>query len=121
MSSAAGLDYTWSGAHGRWHAVLQAAYVSKVRCNQDTVLKTDCLRTPTFSVGTSQTRFDARLGWQSASTSLGGQWSLGLVVNNLFDKQYVAFVENVITRPFGIAYGGRTAPRKLMLEASVKF
>jgi iron complex outermembrane receptor protein len=112
----AGVDSSWQAWGGTLNGVLQGAYVSEVRCNADTISKTDCLKTPTFSVGTSTTRLDARLGWESPRQAGGGRWGVALVVNNLLDKRYVSFVENTITRPLGVAYSETTAPRRIGLE-----
>lgn len=113
---AAGVDASWDAWGGKLNGLLQAAYVSEVRCNADTVTRTDCLKTPTFSVGTSTTRVDARIGWDSPKLAGGGRWGVALVVNNLLDKRYVSFVENTITRPLGVAYSETTAPRRIGLE-----
>jgi iron complex outermembrane receptor protein len=113
---AAGIDSSWDAFGGTLNGLLQAAYVSEVRCNADTITRTDCLKTPTFSVGTSTTRVDARIGWESPKQAGGGRWGVALVVNNLLDKRYVSFVENTITRPLGVAYAETTAPRKVGLE-----
>lgn len=116
FTSALGLDLNWVGLGGKFNALLQGSHTSKVRCNSETINQSECLKTPIFAVGTPRSRVDFRLQWENPS-----QLVLALTVNNLQNKQFVTFVENTVTRPFDVAYGERTSPRKFSVEISRKF
>jgi iron complex outermembrane receptor protein len=116
FTHAAGLDLTWLAFGGRFNALFQGAYTSRVLCNSETIAQTACLKTPIFEVGTPRTRVDMRLQWESQK-----QFGIAMTVSNLYNKQYVTLVENTVTRPFDVAYGERTSPRKFNIEFSRKF
>ncbi len=110
-----GVDTMWPLAGGTVVGTLQGAYTGAQRCNADALAQGTCLTTPTFRVGTSQTRLDARLGWDSAVAASVPHWGLALVVTNLTDKRYVTSV-NYIAASLGAPYATITPPRMIALE-----
>ena len=58
-----------------------------------------------------RSKADFRLGWDNAN----GKFGIALLVNNLFDKQYVHTLDGQ-TKPFGLPYAIVTPPRTVSLE-----
>ncbi len=115
-SLTAGFDLQWPLANGLASWTFQGSYLGPTRCNDDSQSQGSCLKAPTFTVGEARQRFDTRVGWDAPSK----QWGLGLVVNNLFDKQYVNFLSN-LSAPVGSPYyAGLTEPRRILLEFKAK-
>jgi iron complex outermembrane receptor protein len=111
-----GTDVEWPLADGRASWTLQGSYLGRTRCNADSATQGTCLKAPGWEVGEPQTRVDTRIGWEAASR----RWGIGLIVNNLFDQQYVRFLSNlsaVVGSPY---YAGLTDPRRIQLEVKVK-
>jgi iron complex outermembrane receptor protein len=110
FSGMAGVNTNWEALNGRMSATLQGSYHSKSRCNDDT-RALQCLNAPAFSTGTTVSKADLRLGWDTAN----GKFGIGLLVNNLFDKRYVYNLDGQ-TKAFGLPYASVTAPRTIALE-----
>lgn len=115
-SLALGMDVQWPLAGGLASWSLQGAYLGATRCNDDSQAQGSCLKAPAFRIGEARERVDTRLGWEAASR----QWGLGLVVNNLLDKQYIHWASN-LGAPVGAPYYvGLTEPRRIQIEFSAK-
>ncbi len=115
-SLTAGFDVQWVLGDGHVSWSLQGSYLSATRCNDDSESQGSCLKAPGFRVGEARQRVDTRLGWEADSK----QWGVGLIVNNLFDKQYVQFLSN-LSAPVGSPYyAGLSEPRQIQLEVKVK-
>jgi iron complex outermembrane recepter protein len=108
----AGVDVQWPLLEGTANWTLQGSYRSATRCNDDSVAQGSCLKAPTFTVGEARQRVDTRLGWETASR----QWGVALVVNNLFDKQYVNGLSNLSAAVGSPYYAGLTEPRRIQIE-----
>ena len=111
-----GSDVQWRLADGNASWTLQGSYLGRTRCNDDSPAQGTCLKAPGWEVGEAQTRVDTRLGWEAPSK----QWGVGLIVNNLFDKQYVRFLSNLSSVVGSPYYAGLTDPRRIQLEVKVK-
>jgi iron complex outermembrane receptor protein len=115
-SVTAGFDLQWGLGGGTAGWSMQGSYLSATRCNDDSLAQGSCLTAPGFRVGEARQRFDTRLGWEAASR----QWGMALIVNNLFDKQYVQYLSN-LSAPVGSPYyAGLTDPRRIQLEVKFK-
>ena len=110
-----GADTMWPLAGGTATATLQGAYTGATRCNADSVAQGTCLTAPTFRVGESMTRIDARIGWDNAAGANAARWGVALVVNNLADKRYVTGI-NYIAAGLGTPYATISPPRFIALE-----
>jgi iron complex outermembrane receptor protein len=115
-SLTAGFDVQWGLGGGMANWSMQGAYQSATRCNDDSEVQGSCLKGPGFRVGEARQRVDTRLGWEAASK----QWGLALIVNNLFDKQYVQFLSNLSSPVGSPYYAGLTEPRRIQLEVKVR-
>ncbi len=115
LTGTLGVDTTWPLAGGTAIATLQGAYTGATRCNGDSLGQGTCLTTPTFRVGGSMTRFDARLGWDSASGANTPHWGAALVVNNLTDRRYVTGI-NYIAAGLGAPNATISQPRFVAVE-----
>jgi iron complex outermembrane receptor protein len=115
-SLTAGVDVQWPLLDGTANWTLQGSYQSATRCNDDSVAQGSCLKAPTFTVGEARQRIDTRLGWEAPSR----QWSMALVVNNLFDKQYVNGLSNLSSVVGSPYYAGLTDPRRIQIEFKAK-
>jgi iron complex outermembrane receptor protein len=113
---ALGVDTLWNLGDGRATWTLQGSYIGRTRCNTDSVQQGGCLKSPAFDVAESWTRVDTRLGWEAPS----GQWGVGLIVNNLFDKQYVRFASNLSSVVGSPYYAGLTDQRRIQFEFKAK-
>ncbi|USX22809.1 TonB-dependent receptor [Oxalobacteraceae bacterium OTU3REALA1] len=105
-----GVNASWEALGGRISTTLQGTYQSKARCNDDT-RALQCLNAPAFRSGEARSKADFRLGWDNAN----GKFGIALLVNNLFDKQYVHTLDGQ-TKPFGLPYAIVTPPRTVSLE-----
>ena len=105
-----GVNASWEALGGRISTTLQGTYQSKARCNDDT-RALQCLNAPAFRTGEARSKADFRLGWDNAN----GKFGIALLVNNLFDKQYVHTLDGQ-TKPFGLPYAIVTPPRTVSLE-----
>ncbi len=114
LTATLGADYRWPLAGGVAAATLQGAYTGATRCNADSVAQGTCLRTPTFQVGGARTRFDARLGWDSASAG-ARRWGVALIVDNLADRRYVTSI-NYVAAGLGSPYATISPPRFVGVE-----
>ncbi|MBS0365216.1 MAG: TonB-dependent receptor [Proteobacteria bacterium] len=116
FSYAVGLDYLWRGvAGGDVDLSLMNAHRGATRCNAGSAAQGSCVSLPAFTVGGSQNRTDARLGWSS------GHWNVAVYANNLFDKRYVTGISNVTTPILGTPYAGVTAPRTWGVQFGLQF
>ena len=115
-SLTAGFDVQWALGDGHANWSLQGSYLSATRCNDDSEMQGACLKAPGFRVGEARQRVDTRLGWEADSK----QWGVALIVNNLFDKQYVQFLSN-LSAPVGSPYyAGLSEPRQIQFEVKIK-
>ena len=115
-SVTAGVDVQWPLMAGQANWTLQGSYLSPTRCNADSVVQGSCLTAPAFRVGEARQRVDTRIGWEAPSK----QWGMALIVNNLFDKQYVNWLSN-LSAPVGAPYyAGLTEPRRIQIEFKAK-
>jgi iron complex outermembrane receptor protein len=106
----------WALGGGNLNWSLQGSYLGATRCNDDSEMQGACLKAPGFRVGEARQRVDTRLGWEADTR----QWGVALIVNNLFDKQYVQFLSN-LSAPVGSPYyAGLSEPRHIQLEVKVK-
>ncbi|SEN23755.1 iron complex outermembrane recepter protein [Duganella sp. CF517] len=105
-----GVNASWEALGGRISSTLQGTYQSKARCNDDT-RALQCLHAPAVRTGEARSKADFRLGWDNAN----GKFGIALLVNNLFDKQYVHTLDGQ-TKPFGLPYAIVTPPRTIALE-----
>ncbi|WP_374562214.1 TonB-dependent receptor [Ideonella sp.] len=115
-SLTAGFDVQWGLGDGNLSWSMQGSYLSATRCNDDSESQGSCLKAPGFRVGEARQRVDTRLGWEAGSK----QWGVALVVNNLFDKQYVQFLSNLSSPVGSPYYAGLTEPRHIQLEVKIK-
>lgn len=99
---------------GDLNFTLQHAYTGATRCNAD-ALQGACLVTPRFRVGGSTQRTDFRAGYEAGSR----KWAAALFVNNLFDKRYVAGIQNTTTGLLGTPYATVNPPRQVGVELRV--
>jgi iron complex outermembrane receptor protein len=111
-----GTDVQWALAGGNASWTLQGSYLGRTRCNDDSAAQGTCLKAPGWEVGEAQTRVDTRIGWEAPSK----KWGVGLIVNNLFDQQYVRFLSNLSSVVGSPYYAGLTDPRRIQLEVKVK-
>jgi iron complex outermembrane recepter protein len=111
-----GTDVQWALADGTANWTLQGSYLGRTRCNDDSVAQGNCLKAPGWEVGEAQTRVDTRIGWEAPTK----KWGVGLIVNNLFDKQYVRFLSNLSSVVGSPYYAGLTDPRRIQVEVKVK-
>ncbi len=117
-SATIGADYLLRNvAGGDLDFTLQGAYVGKTRCNANSQLQGSCIPNLPFKLGGSQTRADFRVGWSSPAAP----WSVALFVNNVFDKQYVSGLNQIVTTVFGVTSAGITSPRMWGVEAAYRF
>ena len=115
---AAGMEYVWHNvANGDLNFTLQEAHRGKTRCNDDSVAQGQCLTTPAFTLGVAQNRTDLHLGWSSPHSP----WSVGLFVNNVFNKQYVQSINNISTSILGTPFAYITPPRMWGVEMGMSF
>jgi iron complex outermembrane recepter protein len=118
-SLAGGLDYSWFDvAGGDFNFSLQDAYRGATRCNADSAAQGSCLQIPTFRIGTSTNRTDARIGWTSHGSV---PVTVAIYGNNLFDKQYATGVQTISASTIGTPFSNITAPRFYGVEFGVKF
>ncbi|HEY1092499.1 MAG TPA: TonB-dependent receptor [Burkholderiaceae bacterium] len=115
VTATMGLNARYAVLGGEGNATLNWAYSGASRCNSESTLKNGCGSFPAFQVGEATNRFDLRLGWDAPSK----KWGVAMVVNNLLDKQHVAYVSSL-----GAAVGSNTAnvtpPRSIAFEVSAK-
>ena len=96
---------------------LATSYRGSTRCNADALATKSCLPAANFSLGSSQSITDARIGWRSAS----GKWSASLYGNNLFDKRYVTGINQITAGTFGTPIASVNAPRRFGLDLHAAF
>ena len=115
VNATMGLNASYALLGGTGSATLNWAYTGAERCNSESTAKYACGTFPSYSVGDSTSRFDLRLGWDSANR----KWGVAGIITNLTDKQYVGYISST-----GSAVGSRTAnitaPRSMALEVSMK-
>ncbi len=115
VTATLGVNARYGMLGGEGSATLNWAYSGAARCNSETTDKYTCGSVPAFRVGGPTQRFDLRVGWDAPQK----KWGVAAVINNLTDKQYVAYVS-----PLGSAVGSRTAnvtaPRSVAIEFSAK-
>ncbi|XHS78293.1 TonB-dependent receptor [Burkholderiaceae bacterium UC74_6] len=115
VSATVGLNFVAPMLGGEGSATLNWAYKGADRCNSESIAKYACGQMPTFRVGEATSRFDLRVGWDSANK----KWGIAGIVNNLTDKQYIDYVSST-----GSAVGSRTAnitgPRSFAIEVNYK-
>ena len=110
--------YTWHDVFGGNVVFnLSHGYRGQSRCNSDSQLQGNCQISPNFSVGASQQRTDARLGWDAVHE----RWGVALFANNLFNQRYVTGVNNITTSVFGTPFASITPPRTWGVELHAKF
>jgi iron complex outermembrane receptor protein len=114
-SGTLGLNARYALLDGEGSGALNYVYEGAKRCNSETTDKFQCGTFPAFRVGGPTQRLDLRLGWDSANR----KWGVAALVQNLANKQYVAY-----TSPVGSGVGSRTGnvtdPRSIALEVSMK-
>ncbi|MDY0747995.1 TonB-dependent receptor [Paucibacter sp. R3-3] len=115
VTATLGLNARYGMLGGEGSATLNWAYSSAERCNSETSDKYMCGSFPAFRVGGPTSRFDLRVGWDAPQK----KWGIAAIVQNLTDKQYVAYVSSL-----GSAVGSRTAnvtsPRAVAIEVNFK-
>jgi len=115
VTATLGLNARYGMLGGEGSATLNWAYSSAERCNSETSDKYACGSFPAFRVGGPTSRFDLRVGWDAPQK----KWGIAAIVQNLTDKQYVAYVSSL-----GSAVGSRTAnvtaPRAVAIEVNFK-
>lgn len=113
-----GTRFDWSTFGGKTELNIQSSYTSPTRCNTQITEEYGCLNTAIVQTGTSQTRVDLRLGWQSQNQHFG----IAILVNNAFNKQYVIVAPNGGLGAFtlGTPYASITAPRFLGVELNAR-
>ncbi|MDM4767459.1 TonB-dependent receptor [Pelomonas sp. SE-A7] len=115
MTATLGLDARFGLADGQATASLNWAYSGAQRCNDETRNRNTCGQLPAFAVGEATNRVNLRLGWEAPSKT----WGLGLLVNNLLDKQYVSYM-SAPSFATGTPAAYISAPRKMSLELNFK-
>jgi len=110
LSAAAGVAAKWPVLGGKGDFNLMYGYTGEKRCNDDTRKQGICLHSNDVGAGAARERVDARLGWTAPS----GHWGLGLVVNNLTNKQYVSI--STLGSAVGSPYAYVNKPRVIALE-----
>jgi iron complex outermembrane receptor protein len=110
LSAAAGVAAKWPVLGGKGDFNLMYGYTGEKRCNDDTRRQGICQHTNDVGAGAARERVDARLGWTAAS----GHWGVGLVVNNLTNKQYVSI--STLGSAVGSPYAYVNKPRVIALE-----
>ncbi|MBV7538957.1 TonB-dependent receptor [Duganella sp. sic0402] len=110
LSGSAGVAARWPAWNGNADFNLMYGYKGEQRCNTDTRQTGTCLQTGEVGAGKARERVDMRLGWSAPS----GRWGVGLVVNNLTNKQYVSV--STLGSAVGSPYVYITKPRVIALE-----
>jgi iron complex outermembrane receptor protein len=110
LTAMAGVNLNWSAPGGRANLNFQGTHASAHRCNSDTAALS-CLTTATLKTGTATSKFDLRLGWDSADARYG----VALIVNNLFDQRYLMTLAGQ-TAQYGAPYSNITPPRSFGVE-----
>ena len=110
LSASAGVTAKWPLWRGNADFSLIAGYQGEKRCNTETVGQGTCSHSGAVGAGAARERIDTRIGWTAPS----GRWGVGLVVDNLLNRQYV----NVSTlgAAVGSPYVYVTKPRMIALE-----
>ncbi|MYN26834.1 TonB-dependent receptor [Duganella levis] len=110
LSAMAGVNLNWEAASGRASVNFQGTHATARRCNSDTATLS-CLRTATLKTGTTTSKFDLRVGWDSP----GSRYGVALIVNNVFDQRYVQTLAGQ-TEQYGAPYSNITPPRAIGVE-----
>ncbi|WP_170304383.1 TonB-dependent receptor [Duganella radicis] len=110
LSASAGVAARWPAWDGNADFNLMYGYQGEKRCNADTRQTGTCLPDGEIGAGKARERVDMRLGWQAPS----GRWGVGLVVNNLTNKQYVSV--STLGSAVGSPYVYVSKPRVIALE-----
>lgn len=108
LSASVGTGARWPLWGGTADFNTMLGYIGKQRCNADTTAQGTC--TIGGSAGVAREKVNARLGWSAAS----GNWGVGLVVNNLTNKQYLTV--STLGAVVGSPYAYATRPRTIALE-----
>lgn len=90
LTAMAGVTFSWDLLGGRSEFTLQGTHTSEQRCNDQIREEFGCLDHGAVHTGEAMTRVDARLGWDTADHNFG----IALLVNNVFDKQYLQSTES---------------------------
>jgi iron complex outermembrane receptor protein len=114
LSASAGVAAKWPVADGNADFNLMYGYQGKHRCNQYTASTGSCIPDSVVGAGKARQRVDARIGWSAPA----GRWGVGLVVNNLTNKQYVSV--STLGSGVGSPYVYVTTPRVIALELRVQ-
>ncbi|WP_195763695.1 TonB-dependent receptor [Duganella guangzhouensis] len=114
FSASAGVAAKWPVADGNADFSLMYGYQGKKRCNEDTSSTGTCSPDSVVGAGKARERIDTRLGW----TAPTGRWGVGLVVNNLTNKQYVSV--STLGSAVGSPYVYVSKPRVISLELRVQ-
>jgi len=110
LSASMGVAAKWPVLDGKGDFNLLYGYMGDKRCNDDTRKQGTCLFANDVGAGASREKVDARLGWTAAS----GHWGVGLVVNNLTNRQYVSI--STLGSATGSPYAYVSKPRVFALE-----
>jgi len=110
LSAATGIAARWPVLNGKADFSLQYGYMGNKRCNDDTRKQGTCLFSNDVGAGKAREKVDLRLGWTAAS----GHWGVGLIANNLTNKQYVSI--STLGSATGSPYAYVSKPRVVALE-----
>nr|WP_229258500.1 TonB-dependent receptor [Duganella rivi] len=110
LSASAGVSARWPAWDGNADVGLMVGYQGEKRCNADTRQTGTCLQGGALGIGQARERVDLRLAWSAPSS----RWGIGLVVNNLTNKQYVSV--STLGSAVGSPYVYVTKPRVIALE-----
>jgi iron complex outermembrane receptor protein len=110
LSAMAGVNLNGDVMGGRGSVNFQGTHATARRCNSDTAALS-CLRTATLKTGTATSKYDLRVGWDSANARYG----VALLVNNVFDQRYVMTLAGQ-TEQYGAPYSNITPPRAIGVE-----
>jgi iron complex outermembrane receptor protein len=110
FSATAGASARWPVWQGQADFNLMLGYIGQQRCNASTTQDGTCFHGGTVGAGAAHEKVDARLGWTSPS----GNWGVGLLVNNLTNKQNVNI--STLGAVVGSPYAYASKPRVVALE-----
>jgi len=109
-----GARIDWSAFGGKAGFEAQGNHTTATRCNTEITEEYGCLNVGTLRTGAAETRVDLRLGWQT----LDSRYGVAVLVNNVFNKQYLVISPNGGEAAFtlGTPYATATAPRFVGVE-----
>lgn len=110
FSASVGVAATWPAWAGKADFNLMAGHQGEKRCNTETTSQGICAHAGAVGAGAARDHVDTRIGWTAPS----GNWGLGLIVNNLLNRQYVNI--STLGAAVGSPYAYVTRPRVFALE-----